>query len=206
MLLSLGEEEYDDVRYKIDETFQSPEFKAAKESGDLTMNLNRAPVLVAPNGQAIGQSKAIERYLARRFSLMGQTPEDEAMIDCIAEHVRDLKDAQRQKGFSKFTKNKTDEEKARDRAEWFEKDMPEMLGKIEAAVKLTSASSGYAFGTSTTYADVVIWALLRDGFSADLEDTTNAAEKCESLNAICDQVAFNPGVAKWLSERPESMM
>ena len=81
-----------------------------------------------------------------------------------------------------------------------------MLRKIEAAVKLTSASPGYAFGTSTTYADVVIWALLRDCFAADREDTTRAAESCEELNAIADQVASNPGVAKWLSERPESMM
>ena len=41
----------------------------------------------------IGQSKAIERYLARRFGLMGENAEDEAMIDCIAEHCRDVKDA-----------------------------------------------------------------------------------------------------------------
>ena len=87
VLLSLGEEEYDDVRYGIDETFQSPEFKAAKEKGELCMNLNRAPVLVAPSGQVIGQSKAIERYLARRFKLMGQTPDDEAIIDLSLIHI-----------------------------------------------------------------------------------------------------------------------
>lgn len=168
------------------------------------MNLNRAPVLLTPDGQTIGQSKAIERYLARRCGLMGRTPEDDAIIDCIAEHCRDVKDAARQKGFSKFTKNKTDEEKARDRAEWFEKDMPEMLRKIDEAVQETSASTGYSFGNTPTYADVVIWALLRDCFADDLEDTTKAAEKCSSLNAIADQIASNPGVSKWLKERPES--
>ncbi|KAL7526122.1 hypothetical protein ACHAXR_002753 [Thalassiosira sp. AJA248-18] len=206
VILALGEEEYDDARYEIDPaTFQSAAFLEAKKNGDLRMNLNRAPVLVTPDGQTIGQSKAIERYLARRFGLLGQTPEDEAIIDCIAEHCRDVKDAARQKGFSKFTKNKTDEEKARDRLEWFEKDMPEMLGKIEEAVKETSASPGYAFGNSATYADVVIWALLRDCFAADLDDTAKAAEKCSALNSIADQIASNPGVSKWLSERPDSM-
>ena len=117
VILALGQEDYDDARYIIDPaTFQSPEFVEAKENGDLKMNLNRAPVLLTPDGQTIGQSKAIERYLARRCGLMGRTPEDDAIIDCIAEHCRDVKDAARQKGFSKFTKNKTDEEKARDRS------------------------------------------------------------------------------------------
>lgn len=81
------------------------------------MNLNRAPVLVTSDGQTIGQSKAIERYLAKQFGLMGNTLEEEAMIDCIAEHCRDVKDAARYKGFSKFTKNKTEEEKAEARKE-----------------------------------------------------------------------------------------
>lgn len=206
VLLAIGEEEYDDIRYKIDPaTFQSQEFNDAKANGDLKMNLSRAPVLVTPDGNTIGQSKAIERYLARRFGLMGKTPEDEATIDCIAEHCRDVKDAAARKGFSKFTKNKSDEEKAKDRAEWFEKDMSEMLGKIEEAVSETSEKPGYSFGSELSYGDVAIWALLRDCFKADLEDTKKAAEKCCVLNAIADQVASNSGVSKWLDERPASM-
>lgn len=205
ILFALGGEVYDDGRFSIDQkTFSSPAFNEAKESGELKMNLNRAPVLITPSGVTIGQSKAIERYLSRRFGLMGETPEDEAMIDCIAEHCRDVKDAAMRKGFSRFAKGKTDEEKAELRKEWFESDMPEMLGKIEAVVKDTG-SEGYAYGSSTSYADVVIWALLRDCMAADLEDTTKAAESCTALNAIADKLAANDGVAKYLKERPESM-
>ena len=208
VLLALGNEEYDDARYKIDpSTFSSPEFLEAKNNGDLGMNLNRAPVLVTPEGRVIGQSKAMERYLARRLGLMGAggTPEDEAIIDCIAEHCRDVKDAAARKGFSKFAKGKTDEEKAAARSEWFGADMPDMLGKIEESLKGTSGAPGYSFGDAPTYADVTIWALLRDCAAADLDDTTRAAEKCIALNAIADQIASNPGVSRWLSERPESM-
>ncbi len=206
VIFALGEESYTDVRYKIDpSTFQSSEFNEAKENGDLKLNLNRAPVLVTPEGKTIGQSKAIERYLARRFGLMGKTPEEEGMIDCIAEHCRDVKDAARQKGFSKFTRNKSDEEKAEARKEWFDNDMPAMLMKIEEAVKETSKADGYSFGETTTYGDVAIWALLRDCFPADLEDTTKAAEKCVMLNAIADQIQSNAAVAKYLAERPASM-
>ncbi len=206
IIFALADQPYDDARYKIDPaTFSSPEFLNAKEDGELKMNLNRAPVLVTSDGQTIGQSKAIERYLAKQFGLMGNTLEEEAMIDCIAEHCRDVKDAARYKGFSKFTKNKTEEEKAEARKEWFESDMPTMLQKIEEAVKQTSTSEGCAFGSSTTYADVAIWALLRDCSAGDVEDTKMASEKCILLNEIAEKVGTNEGVARWLKKRPESM-
>ena len=83
--------------------------------------------------------------------------------------------------------------------------MPDMLGKIEESLGGTSGAPGYLFGDAPTYADVTIWALLRDCADADLDDTTRAAEKCIALNAIADQIASNPGVSRWLSERPESM-
>lgn len=207
VLLALGDEQYDDARYKIDPaTFQSSEFLEAKKNGDLRMNLDRAPVLVTADGRTtIGQSRAIERYLARRLGLMGKTPEDEAIVDCIAEHCRDVKDAAARKGFSRFAKNKTEEEKSELRREWFETDMPNMLGKIEVSLSETSRSPGYSFGDAPTYGDVAIWALLRDCAAADLDDTAKASEKCIALNAIADQIASNPGVSRWLSERPESM-
>lgn len=206
VIFALCNKEYDDARYAIDQkTFSSPAFLAAKESGELKFNLNRAPVLVTEEGKTIGQSKAIERYLAKKFGLMGKTLEDEAMIDCIAEHCRDVKDAARAKGFSRFTKNKTEEEKAAARKEWFERDFPEMLMKIEDAVKETSDGNGYAFGSETTYADIVIWSLLRDCPAADLDDTRKASEECTLLNSIANRIISNVGVATWLSERPESM-
>ena len=83
--------------------------------------------------------------------------------------------------------------------------MPTMLMKIEEAVKETSDADGYSFGATTTYGDVAIWALLRDCFPADAEDTTKAAEKCVVLNAIADQIQSHPGVAKYLAERPDSL-
>ena len=136
---------------------------------------------------------------------MGGTPEDEAIVDCIAEHCRDVRDAAARKGFSKFTKGKTEEEKSIARSEWFGADMPDMLGKIEESLSETSRSPGYSFGDAPTYGDVAIWALLRDCAAADLDDTTKASEKCIALNAIADQISSNPGVSRWLSERPESI-
>jgi len=163
ILLAIGGEDYDDARYQIDPaTFKSIDFEAAKAKGDLKANLNRAPVLVTPDGTTIGQSRAIERYLSKRFNLMGNSPEEEAVIDCIAEHCRDVKDAAARKGFSMFTKDKTEEEKATARTEWFDEDFPSLLGKIEDYLKDIGSIDDFSVGTSTSYADVVIWALLRD--------------------------------------------
>mmetsp|Transcript_7652 Transcript_7652/g.10986 ORF Transcript_7652/g.10986 Transcript_7652/m.10986 type:complete len:248 (+) Transcript_7652:80-823(+) len=205
VLLAFGGNDFVDTRFQIvPGTFDSPSFKEAKESGDLFMNLGRAPVLVTSEGATIGQSKAIERFLARQMGLMGQTPTEEAVIDCVAEHCRDVKDAQMRKGFSMFTKDKTDEEKATLRKEWFETDMPTMLEKINNVVKSTG-TAGFAVGTKPSLADVSIFSLLHDCLSTDKDDVTEAAKNCDALNAIADAVSANPGVAKWLEERPETM-
>ena len=41
---------------------------------------------------AFGQSKSIERYLARRVGLYGANELEAAQIDSFGEHLRDLKD------------------------------------------------------------------------------------------------------------------
>jgi glutathione S-transferase len=206
ILLAIGGEDYDDARYQIDPaTFASAAFITSKESGDLKANLNRAPVLVTPDGTTIGQSKAIERYLAKRFNMMGNSDEEAAVIDCIAEHCRDVKDAAAKKGFSMFVKDKTEEEKAKARAEWFDEDLPVMLGKIDDCVSDTGNDDGFSVGSSISYADVVIWALLRDCSPADAEDTTKAAINCKTLNSIADAIAAHPSVSNWIETRPETM-
>ena len=126
----------------------SPSFTSTKEAGLLTMNLDRAPVLITPEGATIGQSKAIERFLAQRFGLMGSNETEAALIDCIAEHCRDVKDAQAEKRFSMFVKDRTDDEKKQAEKEWFETDMPALLAKIEVSLEEGGAAKGRAVGSS----------------------------------------------------------
>lgn len=205
ILFAIAEQDYKDTRYEITPgTFDAPEFKAAKEAGDLKMNMNRAPVLVVGENNVIGQSKTIERFLAKKFGMMGSNDIEEAQVDCITEHCRDVKDAMTRKGFSVFARNKTDEEKAALRKEWYEDDMPPMLEKMEEAVK-ESGKGSFAVGEKLSYADVAIFVLLKECSESDVEDTAKAAEKCAMLNAIADAVGTNPQVAKWIQDRPETM-
>ena len=69
-----------------------PGFAEASAAGLQAKNLGRAPVVVVDGTESIGQSKTIERYLARRLGVMGANEFEAAQIDSITEHVRDLKD------------------------------------------------------------------------------------------------------------------
>jgi glutathione S-transferase len=203
LIFAIAEEDYEDTRYEITPgTMEAPAFKAAKENGDLAMNLNRAPVLITPEGVTIGQSKAIERFLARRFGMMGIDDVEAALIDCIAEHCRDVKDAQMRKRFSMFVKDRTDEEKEQAQKEWFETEMPVLLAKIEASVKQGATSKGFAVGSSISYADMSIYSLLKECFPAYQEATLQAANDCPLLLEICESFSDNPKVCQWMEQRP----
>merc|ERR1719486_1043995 len=82
-------------------TVQRPEFDAARAAGKLDANLGRLPLLEA-DGKVFGQSKTIERFVAKRVGMMGANAVEEAQIDCICEHLRDCKD--------KYMKAKTNPE------------------------------------------------------------------------------------------------
>jgi len=213
VMLAIGGAEYSDSRYAIERTadggFATPEFAADKASGALATNLGRAPLLLV-DGQPspLGQSRAIERYLARECGLMGTTPFEAALIDSVAEHVRDVKDAQGKKGFGMMSRDKSADEKETAKAEWYGADLPDWLQRIEACVApIESAICGPP--DSPTYAAVCIWSLLTDNGAASAEDRAllcRAAEGCTALNAIADAVAGHPRVAAWLEGRPVTMM
>mmetsp|Transcript_45607 Transcript_45607/g.134891 ORF Transcript_45607/g.134891 Transcript_45607/m.134891 type:complete len:228 (-) Transcript_45607:323-1006(-) len=205
VLLALSGTEFADHRYPIVPKegggFSTPEFTSDKESGALAVNLNRAPVLEA-DGTTFGQSRAIERYLAAQGGLMGSTPLEGAVIDSVAEHVRDVKDAQRSKGFSAFSRDKSAEEKEQAKEEWYATDLPAWLEKIEKAVEPVMS---IVCGDTPSYAAVCIWALLREGSDEEVALVTKAAAGCTSLNAVADAVAAHPAVAEWLEKRPVTM-
>mmetsp|Transcript_10461 Transcript_10461/g.14780 ORF Transcript_10461/g.14780 Transcript_10461/m.14780 type:complete len:254 (-) Transcript_10461:48-809(-) len=206
ILLEIASQKYTDTRYDFDmKAFKSPDFEKAKEGDELVMSLKKLPALVTPEGEVIGQSRSMERYISKKFGLMGSTDVEEAYIDCITEHCRDVNDGAARKGFSAFTKGKSDEEKAAARAEWFDTDLPAFLEKIEGVLEITSTEKGYSVGSKTSYADVVIFAMLRDCSPADLESTTKASEKCLLLNAIASRVESDDKVSKWLKNRPVTM-
>merc|ERR1719473_2441382 len=93
------------------------------------------------DGEAIPQSKAIERFLSRKFGLLGKTPAQEAQIDALCETVIDMKQA--------YQKVRGDQEKS---DEWFSKTLPESTAVFEKMVPASIAEMA-----EPTYAHVVIY-------------------------------------------------
>jgi len=95
VLFKVGDLDFDDFRYPIVTKegggFETTEFSAAKFNNEFAANMDRVPLLEV-DGQNIGQSKAIERFVANKCGLMGNNDIDRAIVDCITENVRDIKD------------------------------------------------------------------------------------------------------------------
>lgn len=173
--------------------WDTPEFTALKGTSDLDANMNRAPVLHV-DGTVIGQSKSIERFVAKRCHMLGSTDVEAAQIDCIAEHLRDIKDkyqkarslpaAEKEEGLKKF----------------FASDLVDNFTLLEKSLPATR-KPGYAVGSATSYADVSLWTLAADYFD-DQSAVTAAMEKCEGLKAIVAAVAELPNLKAWLAVRP----
>jgi len=90
----MGNIPFTDERFPIkvvDGNFIRDEFIAYKDTGKLAANMHRAPVLFVGDA-VIGQSKSIERYLAKRANFFGNNATEEALIDMLAEHIRDIKE------------------------------------------------------------------------------------------------------------------
>merc|ERR1712060_332658 len=120
-------------------TIKRPEFDAAKAAGELDASGGKVPLLTV-DGAKIGQSKAIERYLAKALGLGGSSDAEFAQIDAVAETVRDIKDA--------YQKAKGDPET---KEKFFNEDMPNALGALEKSLPAQAAGSPFVIGSSISY-------------------------------------------------------
>ena len=208
VLLHLGEVEYTDTRFKIemkDGKFNTPDFTAAKEAGVLDVNLARAPILVLSNGVVLGQSKAMERYISRMCGMLGGDEVEAALIDAVAENVRDVKD--------RFSKVRSiggmgpNPEKEAATKKFFEAggEWEQWLGKLEKSLSaLPGRVSGFAVGKALSYADILIWHMLTDWLD-DKEASLSISTKFTELTAIAAQVEANPKLKDYLAARPKTM-
>merc|ERR1712196_522668 len=107
----------------------------------------------------IGQSKAIERYLARALGLAGSSDVEAAQIDQVTETIRDIKDA--------YQKAKAEEEK---KAQFFAEDLAAQLTLLEKSLPKGDGGT-WLIGSKISYADICRFNFLTDknGFFDDHE-------------------------------------
>jgi glutathione S-transferase len=203
ILFKINDIEFEDFRFpiKIKEGggFETPEFDEYKKNGILAANMGRAPLLITNTGVSIGQSKSIERYICRQCKMLGDG-EEEALIDCIAENIRDIRD--------KWGKVRmiggmgSNPEKEAAIKKFYESELSEWLEKLENS--LPKSDSEFAVGTRLSYADIQIWYLMTEVFDKD-KVVAASSEKCIRLKAITNNVSKNQNLQKWLEARPQTM-
>jgi len=193
--MALGGIEWTESMYAVDfskikegPTVASPQFAKAKADGELAANMDRGPVIIV-DGATLGQSKTIEKYLARRCGVMGGSELEAAYIDAITEHIRDIKD--------KYQKAKGVPE---DKEKFFAETMPEFMGKLEKAVALTTGTGPPLVGKSLSLADATLYVFIVDFFD-DKAKAKASIEGCPNLKASIEAVGSHSGVAKYRESR-----
>ena len=156
-----------------------PEFQALKATGVLPYG--QVPTLVVDGGAPIAQSKAIERYLAHALGIAGSGLAA-ARLDSVCEAVADIK-----------TKYNAAKENAEKKAAFM----------VEAAALLASiAAQREAAGiASVTYADIVLYHLLKHWVSDAGDAAALASAAPAGIHAAVALVAANAGVAAWEAGR-----
>jgi glutathione S-transferase len=207
VLFAIAGVEYEDFRYPIQVLDWSifkmvrEEFDSDKRQGKFWDSLDKLPRLEV-DGQVVFQSKAIERYLAARFDLLGSTPLEAAFIDSIGETIRDFKD-----GYQKV-RNSPPETKEAAMQTYFSETLPNLLLVLSNVIRSKRTydnTDHYTFviGNKLSLADVQIFLFLTDFF--DDKDLVSAAyENLAAIKTIVANVGNLDSVKNWLSRRPQT--
>lgn len=197
LLLAISGEKYEDFRYPLTvkdwktHSFIKEEFDSDKKEGLLKKSRNKVPFLTVDN-EVICQSKSIEKYLGRRFNMMGSNEIEAAQIDSICESVRDIKDE-----YQKVRRLEGDE---RDKGmnEWFNKTLVERLESLEPLLEKKKS-----VGDNVSLADVTLYSFITEFFD-NKEGALSAIKNCPHIKSVVDNVSNQEGVKNWLKNRPET--
>jgi len=189
-------EEYEDFRYPLEvidmKTHQmtKDEFDSDKSDGKLVKSLNKVPFLEV-DGHVIPQSKTIERFLARRFGLMGNNEYESAHIDSICECVRDFKDM--------YQKVRVAEDVDTAMNEWFTVTLIERLTLLENLLN----DNSFSVGDKLSLSDIVLYSFITNFFD-NKEASMNATLAAPRLRKIVTMVGELPEIKEWLEKRPKT--
>ena len=198
MCMVLAGKEFTDERWPLDfskpRNQMSPKMAEARADGLLKANLDRAPVLVVNGEHEIGQSKSIERYLAKRLGLLGRDDIEASRIDAMCEHIRDLKDQ-----YNKAKATPGEQAKQEALSGFFDAGLPDFLRRMEACVLPTKGAP--LVGKALSLADVSLFVLLTEYFD-NKQGVHAAMAGCPRLQGAVDAVGAHPNIQKYLKERP----
>ncbi|CAE7263304.1 GST [Symbiodinium necroappetens] len=205
LLFAAAKQPYEDVRLSLTfgkpgdfSTISRPEFDDMKAKGDLDVSLGKVPLLEV-DGKKIGQSKAIERYLAADFGMMGGSSVEAAQVDMLGETIRDIKEAYQK------AKDVKEEEKAAALEKWFKEDLPDWVKKAEKSIP--PGSGPFLVGGKISLADLQWYMLLLspNGFFDNTEGAKASFQDCPKMKAALLAVDTAPQLQEYIAKRKNTM-
>lgn len=200
ILLALAQVDYIDQRYPLEiidpvkHIYVRDEFDRDKKAGLFDNSMGKLPILRIHNHGTYGictteipQSKAIERYISKRYGLMGTNLIEEAQIDAVCECIRDIKDRYQK------VRSGTEEEKNT----YFSQTLVVELSDL---VRVLDPSTKYAIGNKLSLADVSIYCLVTQ-FYDNKDAVKNIAANIPKIRDIVIKVASRPEIRVYLTDR-----
>ena len=198
-------------------------FSAPPGGSELNANLGRLPILECAEG-SIGQSAAINYYVAQKTGLLGSNPFEASQIISFSEHMKELSTAFRAlvpygveptaEALNTFFDDSTatDYTGPADGSKRSSRQLLWFLGRMENIV-----GDGFAVGGKLSLADVLLFNAFADSLTEEqtlselpahrrepfcsLARTQAALAKHPKLAKIVAGVAAHPNIQKWLSIR-----
>jgi len=205
IILAAAKQEYEDCRLSFSfgtpgdfSTIKRPEFDEMKAKGQLDASMGKVPLLEV-NGVKIGQSKAIERFLASQLGMMGSSPTEAAQVDQLGETVRDIKDAyQKARGIQDEAEKKTAIDK------WFAEDLPNYMSLAEKS--LPAGPGPFLVGGKLSLADILFYTLLLapGGFFDNTEGAKASFQSSPKIKAAMEAVDALPQLKEYFASRKET--
>ena len=192
-LFALGHQEYDDFRYPDPPPGSTgrPGFDEIKDS----MPFGQVPTLQVggDNGPVIAQSKAIERFLARRFGLMGGSDIEAALVESIGEAIVDCRNAYRKV-----------QDKPAEKAGFWSGPFNTTLRYVNrlANQHSKSADRNTLVGSGVTLADAQLFHFL--SIFDDQASVSRVVDQFPVVKASRANFAAQPEIAEWIAKRPNT--
>ena len=143
-------------------------------------------------GPLLAQSRAIERFLARRFRLMGGSDVEEQLVDSVIEALRDLTQS--------YARSRADAEA---QTQFRTQTLPTFLQQLTRLAQRSSSAAGQKtlVGHSLTLADIAVYQI----FSVATPDSVAVNQVIDGyplIRAVITHVANQPEIQKWIAARP----
>ncbi|XP_050311806.1 glutathione S-transferase-like [Anthonomus grandis grandis] len=170
-------QDYEDFRINLD---QWAEIKPSTPFGQV-------PVLEV-DGKLVGESRAICRYLAKQFNLLGENDWEALQADMFVDALESCKQVIMR------TMKETDPDKIKE----IKQQAANFLKKFDEAI--ASNPAGLLVGSKVTWADLYFAASLPN----TIERHPDIAKPFSALTSLIKQINNLPSIKEWLEKRPKS--